>query len=192
MNFPAAECRPTTDCSLTNPSINPIFSRMSDVKHVLFVCTGNTCRSPMAEGLFRKAVEGRRDFEVGSAGIAATKGTPCNPETAALLKKRGMTLEGFGSRQVSESLLAKATHVFAMTLGHLQTLEARFPQHSDKFYLVCEFAESDGKKTVTDVPDPIGMGRRAYEEVAETFDAAIPTIIAYIDRTWKPAELAQD
>ena len=115
---------------------------MPDLKHVLFVCTGNTCRSPMAEGLFRKAVEGRDDFEVSSAGVAASKGTPCNPETAALLKKRGVNLENFGSRQVSETILSKATHVFAMTLGHLQTLEARFPHHSDKFYLVCEFAET--------------------------------------------------
>jgi protein-tyrosine-phosphatase len=148
----------------------------------------------MAEGLFRKAVEGREDFEVTSAGIAASKGTPCNPETAALLKKRGVTLDGFGSRQISEAILSKATHVFAMTLSHLQVLEARFPQHADKFYLVCEFAETAGNKigTGTDVPDPIGMGRRAYEEVADTFDVAIPTIIAYIDQTWKPAEPAGD
>jgi protein-tyrosine-phosphatase len=148
----------------------------------------------MAEGLFRKAVEGREDFEVSSAGIAASKGTPCNPETATLLKKRGVTLEGFGSRQVSEAILSKATHVFAMTLSHLQVLEARFPQHADKFYLVCEFAETAGNKidTGTDVPDPIGMGRRAYEEVADTFDVAIPTIIAYIDQTWKPGEPAAD
>ena len=165
---------------------------MPDLKHVLFVCTGNTCRSPLAEGLFRKAVEGRDDFEVSSAGIAASKGTPCNPETATLLKKRGVALAGFGSRQVSDTILSKATHVFAMTLSHLQVLEARFPQHADKFYLVCEFAETAGSRIGTDVPDPIGMGRRAYEEVAETFDVAIPTIIAYIDQTWKPAEPAGD
>lgn len=142
----------------------------------------------MAEGLFRKAAEGHADFEVSSAGIAASTGTPCNPETAALLAKRGIALDGFGSRQVSDAILSQATHVFAMTLGHLHTLEARFPAHADKFYLVSEFAESAASKPGigTDVPDPIGMGRRAYEEVAETFDAAIPTILAYIDQTWKP------
>jgi protein-tyrosine-phosphatase len=159
---------------------------MADLKNVLFVCTGNTCRSPMAEGLFRQAVAGREDFQVNSAGVAASKGAPCNPETAALLKKRGASLGDFSSRPVSEAMLAAATHVFAMTLGHLQTLEARFPQHSDKFYLVCEFAETASSGMGTDVADPIGLGRRAYEEVAETFDVAIPTIIAYIDQTWKP------
>lgn len=159
---------------------------MSDKKHVLFVCTGNTCRSPMAEGFFRKAVSGRDEYVVSSAGVAASKGAPCNPETATVLKKHDITLDGFGSRQVTEAVLAEATHVFAMTRGHLQTLEARFPSHADKFYLVCEFVDLPNEGVGADVPDPIGLGRRAYQEVADIFEAAIPTIIAYIDQTWKP------
>jgi protein-tyrosine-phosphatase len=140
----------------------------------------------MAEGLFRKAVAGRDGYEVSSAGVAASKGAPCNPETATVLKKRDAALTSFGSRQVNDAILSQATHVFAMTRSHLQTLEARFPQHSDKFYLVCEFVEIPNDGIGADVPDPIGLGRRAYEEVADMFDAAIPTIIAYIDQTWKP------
>jgi protein-tyrosine-phosphatase len=115
--------------------------------------------------------------------VAASKNAPCSLETATLLKKRGAELEEFGSRPVSDAILAAATHVFAMTRSHLHTLESRFPQHADKFYLVCEFADA----SVSDVPDPIGMGRRAYEEVAGVLELAIPSIIAYIDQTWKPA-----
>lgn len=139
----------------------------------------------MAEGLFRKAIAGRDDYQVSSAGVAASKGTPCNPETAALLKKRGATLEDFGSRPISDAVLAAATHVFAMTRGHLQTLESRFPDHADKFFLVREFTGTSNKGDGGDVFDPIGLGRRAYEEVAEVFDHAIPSIIAYIDQTSK-------
>lgn len=156
---------------------------MSDPKHVLFVCTGNTCRSPMAEGLLRKALEGRNDFKVGSAGVAASKGTSASPETLKVLKKKGATMDGFRSRPVTEALLSEASHVFAMTEGHLAVLEARFPQYGDKFFLVREFSGISDKRQGLDVPDPIGMGMPAYEEVAKVFEAAIPSIIAYVDAT---------
>lgn len=137
----------------------------------------------MAEGLFRKATAGRDDYSVGSAGVAAAKGSAASTETLNVLKKRGVSLSGFKSRPVSEALLKSATHVFAMTEGHLAVLEARFPEYSDKFFLIREFSGITDKRDGIDVPDPIGMGPAAYEEVAKVFDAAIPSVIAYIDQT---------
>lgn len=158
---------------------------MPEMKRVLFVCTGNTCRSPMAEGLFLQAIADRGDYEVSSAGVAATIGTPASRETLAVLKQRGAALEDFASQTLSAALLENATHVFAMTHGHLQVMESRFPEFVDKFYLVCEFAEIPKQGIGVDVPDPIGMGKAAYAEVADVLEIAIPSIIAYVDQTWK-------
>lgn len=70
----------------------------------------------------------------------------------------------------------------------IRKLERRFPEHSEKFYLTCEFADIPGGGIGADVPDPIGIGRKAYEEVAEVLNVAIPAIISYIDLTWKKSE----
>jgi protein-tyrosine-phosphatase len=137
----------------------------------------------MAEALFRKAVAGRDDFSVNSAGVAASAGSPCSHDTERICDVLKTPLEAFRSRPVSAKLLKEATHVFTMTRGHLHVLEDRFPEFSDKYYLACEFVEVPGAGIGADVPDPIGMGRRAYEDVAKVLNLAIPAIIAYIDQT---------
>lgn len=154
---------------------------MADTKHVLFVCTGNTCRSPMAEGLMLQALKERQDLTTASAGVAACPGSAASSETLQLLRQKGVELEGFRSQAVTDELLEQASHVFTMTEGHLAMLISRFPEHEDKYHLLREFSGIKDKREGIDVPDPIGMGEAAYEEVAKVLEAAIPNIIAYVD-----------
>jgi protein-tyrosine-phosphatase len=142
----------------------------------------------MAEALFRKAVAGRSDYTVRSAGVAASKGARCSRETRDIVDQLKAPLEDFKSQPVTAALLEEATHVFTMTRGHLHVLEDHFPEFSDKYYMTCEFVDVPGRGLGADVPDPIGMGKKAYEEVAKVLEAAIPAIVSYIDQT-TPREL---
>jgi len=156
---------------------------MADVrKNILFVCTGNTCRSPMAEALFQLATRDRSDLSSSSAGVASWGGDVANPETQKIITSRGGDLSAFQSRGVDDQMMESATHVFCMTRGHLQTLVEAFPEFENKCYLMCEFVEINGKVGI-DVPDPIGMGAAAYHSVADVFDQALPSIIAIVDQT---------
>ena len=156
---------------------------MSEKKKVLFICTGNTCRSPMAEGLFRKLVAEKADYEVlGSAGVAAYPGDRISPETLAVLKQQSAEVEmgEFRSRAVDKGLLEDATHVFAMTESHLDMLVQAFPDYAEKCNLVCDFISFNGNVGV-DVPDPIGQGPRAYKAVAEVFEHALPALVMFMN-----------
>ena len=132
----------------------------------------------MAEGLLR--AKGQSDsLIVSSAGIAAYEGGSASAETLEILQDRGIGLEGFVSRMVDEQMLAESSHVFCMTKCHLESLEDRYPAEKGKFHLVCDFAEIDGV-VGRDVPDPIGGGFRAYEEVASFLDRAMEGILGFL------------
>src|SRR5205814_614060 len=114
-------------------TILPVHSRL--VKHVLFVCTGNICRSPMAEGIFRAAVKGQRDIEVSSAGVAAMLGDPPSRHAVEVLRPWGIDIAGQRSRPLTDEIVREASHIFVMTRGHKEAIEMYFPEAASKTHL---------------------------------------------------------
>ena len=95
------------------------------MKTVLFICTGNVCRSPMAEALFRKAAEGRGDFRVLSAGLGAVDGQPPTAHSVSAMRELGMDISAQRSRALTTNLLQQADYVFGMTHSHVDTIGLR-------------------------------------------------------------------
>jgi glycine hydroxymethyltransferase len=143
----------------------------------------------MAEGLFAAMVRNRDDFLVTSAGLNAMNGQRASAHTTDLLRSKGIDLSRFRSSMLTRETAEAATHIFCMTRGHRHGVEMLFPDAADKTYLVSEFTPDD-KLRGHDVPDPIGLGRAAYEETFRTLQRALPSILAYIDQTWKGSQTA--
>ncbi|MEO6788765.1 MAG: ribose 5-phosphate isomerase B, partial [Chthoniobacteraceae bacterium] len=154
---------------------------MANQKRILFVCTGNICRSPMAEGLMRHAAQRRGDISVASAGVATGHGQPASEYGIAALREWNIDIANIRSQPLSDELVAWATHIFAMTRSHLDAILTFFPEAESKVWLACEF--SPDLADSPEVPDPIGQGLHAYLETREILQQAIPDILKFIDST---------
>jgi glycine hydroxymethyltransferase len=152
------------------------------VKYVLFVCTGNICRSPMALGLFRRLLGNRKDIAVDAAGVHAVRGQPPSVHAIDVCRKRGVDIAGFRSQPLTATLVDRATHIFAMTASHLETIHLLFPQGANKTFLLREF-EEPGETLWQDLPDPIGMGYDVYTECADSIEKALPSVLAFVEQT---------
>ncbi len=147
--------------------------------HYLFICTGNTCRSPMAEAIFRQLLAERFDcdesrlgehgFEIGSAGLAAGVGAPASPESVEVCRVHGVDLTHHASQPLTEELLLAADKVFTMTEGHRESILSRYPELES----LIELLSRNGQ----DVSDPIGWGMAAYQqchhEISESLQALV-------------------
>jgi glycine hydroxymethyltransferase len=151
------------------------------VKNVLFVCTGNICRSPIAEGLFGRLIGNRKDIEVASAGVHAVRGQPPSLYAVQVCAEEGTDISGLRSQPLTAALVDQATHIFAMTGAHVETIQTLFPQTAEKTFLLREF-EEPGTTVWRDVPDPIGLGREVYEDCARIIKNALPSVLAFVEQ----------
>ncbi|MBF0522758.1 MAG: threonylcarbamoyl-AMP synthase [Candidatus Omnitrophica bacterium] len=150
-------------------------------KVILFVCTGNSCRSVMAEYLLKQAVKGREDVEVLSAGTGVFFHTAASLETVAVLKEQGMNASGHQSQPLTGMMIKKADLIFVMTREHRHQVLERVPEVEQRIYLLKEFVHSpEGMKEDLDIPDPIGTSHESYRQCLGVIKEAVKKIVEII------------
>ena len=147
-------------------------------RSILFVCTGNTCRSPLAESLGRSKLAlalgcppaelESRGYRIGSAGVMALPGDPATPQAVMVAEEFGAELADHRSRPLDPALLGGATDVIAMTEMHLMILVSRFGAVGPEPVLLC------GRE---DLPDPLGGDLEEYRACARVIAAQLDRLI---------------
>ena len=151
------------------------------MKTILFLCTGNVCRSPMAEGLFRHAVKGRGEFRVLSAGIGAVDGQPPTNHSVQAMKEIGIDISKQRSRALTSELVRSADLILGMTHSHTDTVALLYPKAAEKTFLLREFDETL-EPYEKDISDPIGSPYYIYTECRDQIEQGIVTLLKFMEQ----------
>lgn len=144
-------------------------------KTVLFVCTGNTCRSPIAEGIFKNMLKDRDDVRVVSAGTMTFGGMPAAKESIDILQEENIDISGHCSHQLSEQLIDQADIILAMADSHKRQILSIAPDAGHKTFLLKKFDDDAGNNS--NIPDPIGMGKEVYRNCKNEIKKCMSNLI---------------
>ena len=152
-------------------------SKAAPEQLLLFVCTGNICRSPMAEVIARARLGEKSGWKVASAGVAAIDGEPASEAAVVACRELGLDLRQHGSQPVTRELLEKARWVVVMTETHREVLSRRFPEFHARIRTLKSFGFS---KDFGDIPDPIGGSLDVYRTVRDAIESALSDLVIFL------------
>lgn len=141
------------------------------MKTILFVCTANQCRSPMAQGLMQRKLEQEGDADeicAAWAGVDALNGCRATENSIKAMAARGIDIGEHRSRAITNEILENAALVLTMERAHAKAIRTLFPVHSQRVQLLTHMAGLDG-----DVADPVGGTLERYNRTAQEIEELI-------------------
>jgi len=150
---------------------------------ILLVCSGNTCRSPIAEGLLKRKLPAHLQTEVGviSAGTLGIENQPATPNATTVTKERCGDIESHRSKGVSKHLIKDADIIFCMAQEHKSYILHHFPAYRENVFLLRDFATEAGQKMDDpDIFDPIGSSLNVYRECCKIIESELDRILPYL------------
>ena len=143
------------------------------IRHILVVCVGNICRSPMAEALLKSALRGQGEFTVESAGLGALVGHPAADFAVELMEEKGVSIREHRARQIHPDMVRSADLVLVMETGHKRAIDDADPTARGKVHRLGEWQEKD-------IDDPYQKPKALFAEALADIEVGVQSWVEKI------------